>query len=145
MVTLPDTTPVTVPDDDPTVAINRLLLVHTPPPTPSVSVLVPAIQTHVEIGVIATGVILTVTVFSAEQPVAVVYEIVTVPDETPVTMPDVPAVAIPVAPLLHVPPGVTSARPVVPPTQTLTAPGGVIAEGLALTVTVAITKQVPVV
>jgi hypothetical protein len=54
------------------VAINGLLLVHTPPPAPSVRVVIPAIQTVVEIGVIATGETLTVTVFSAEQPEAVV-------------------------------------------------------------------------
>ncbi len=65
------------------------------------------------------------------------------PGETPVTMPLVPTVAIPVDPLLHVPPGVASARVVVAPTQIPTAPGGVIAAGLAITVTVVVTKQVP--
>jgi hypothetical protein len=70
---------------------------------------------------------------------------VTAPDYTPVTTPEVPTVAIPVAPLLHVPPPVASDKPTVPPTQILTAPGGVIAAGLAFTVTVAVTKHVPIV
>ena len=60
-------------------------------------------------------------------------------------MPLVPTVATPVEPLLHVPPRLGSERVVVAPTQMLMGPGGVIADGLALAVTVAVTKQVPIV
>lgn len=58
-------------------------------------------------------------------------------------MPLVPTVATPVEPLLQVPPGLGSDRAVVAPTQILIGPGGVIADGLALAVTVAVTKHVP--
>ena len=40
MVTAPTPTPVTVPEEEPIDTINGLLLVHVPPPDPSVSVLV---------------------------------------------------------------------------------------------------------
>jgi len=45
MVTTPADTPVTIPDVKPTVAIEVLLLVHEPPVTESVSVLVPPTHT----------------------------------------------------------------------------------------------------
>jgi tellurite resistance protein TehA-like permease len=59
-------------------------------------------------------------------------------------MPVLPTVAMPVLLLLHVPPAVASDSATVPPTHTL-AVAGVIADGFGLTVTVAVTKQVPVV
>lgn len=68
---------------------------------------------------------------------------VTAPDETPFTTPPVPTVATAVLALLQVPPGLASANVVLAPTHTLTGPGGVMAEGLAFTVTVAVTKQPP--
>jgi hypothetical protein len=98
----------------------------------------------VDDGDIPAGEGFTVTIFVAEQPAALVYDIAAVPADTPVTMPLVPTVAMPVAPLLHVPPGVASARVVVAPTHMAGATGGVIAAGRALTVTGAVTKQVPI-
>jgi hypothetical protein len=68
-----------------------------------------------------------------------------VPDAIPVTIPVLPTVAMAVLPLLHVPPGVASVSAAVAPTHMPTPVDGVIAEGLGLTVTVAVTKQVPVV
>ena len=67
------------------------------------------------------------------------------PPDTPVTRPAVPTVATPGAPLLHVPPGVGSDSEAVAPTHMLTAPAGEMAAGLAITVTGAVTKQVPIV
>ena len=58
-------------------------------------------------------------------------------------MPDVPTVAVAGTALLHVPPAVKSPRLAVAPTHTLTGPGGVIAEGLVLTVNIAVTAHVP--
>lgn len=69
---------------------------------------------------------------------------VATPDPAAVTVPPA-TVATLVAPLLHVPPGVASESTVVPPTHRLIAEGGVIAEGLVLTVTGAVTKQDPIV
>ena len=60
---------------------------------------------------------------------------------TPLTTPVLPTVAIDVLPLLHVPPEVALNKLTVLPTQTLTAPDGVIAEGSAFTVTLAVPKQ----
>ena len=58
-------------------------------------------------------------------------------------MPALLIVALAVLPLLHVPPAVKSPRLAVAPTHTLTGPGGVIAEGLVLTVNIAVTAHVP--
>ena len=142
MVADPAETPVTVPDV-PTVATAVLLLVHTPPPTPLVSIADEPTHTDDDTGEIAVGVVSTVTILVAEQPFTV-YDIAAVPAVIPVTVPVLPTVATPVAPLLHVPPGVGSVSDAVAPTQILTVPG-LMAEGLGLTVTVAVTKQVPVV
>lgn len=70
---------------------------------------------------------------------------VAVPEEIPVTVPLLPTVAMAVLPLLQVPPGVASASAAVAPTHKPTPVEGVIADGRGLTVTVAVTKQVPVV
>lgn len=67
------------------------------------------------------------------------------PEEIPVTVPVLPTVAMAVLPLLHVPPGVASASTAVAPTHMPTPVEGVMADGLGLTVTDAVTKQVPVV
>ncbi len=68
MVTLPAVTPVTTPVPDPIVATATLLLVHVPPPTELVSVVGELIHNVVVIGLIAVGVTLIVTAFTAEQP-----------------------------------------------------------------------------
>lgn len=78
----------------------------------------------------------TVTIPVVAHPVeATEYEIVAVPAATPVTSPlNEPTVAIPVAELLHIPPPLTSARVVIPPTQTVAVP--VIGAGDGFTVIV---------
>ena len=97
------------------------------------------------VGERAVGVGRTVTDFVAEQPATVVYKILTVPAVTPVTVPEVPTVAVPGAALLQVPPGVISPNNAVAPAQIVTAPGGVMAAGLAFTVTGAPAAHVPMV
>lgn len=72
MVALPAVTPVTVPETEPMVATEVLPLVHVPPLTELVSVVLPAIQMVVDMGEIAAGVTLTVMVFNAKQPAAFV-------------------------------------------------------------------------
>ncbi len=60
----------------------------------------------------------------------------------PETIPVVePTLASELSLLAHTPPGLGSVRVVVNPVQTDTAPGGLIAAGLALTVTVATVKH----
>ena len=68
----PCTTPVTIPDAEPTVASVVLPLVQEPPVTASDKVTVAAGQTVVEEGVIAKGAGATVTILTAAQPVALV-------------------------------------------------------------------------
>ena len=58
---LPASTPVTIPLDEPTVAIDVLLLVHTPPVAGSLNKLVPATHTRA-VPVMLPGSALTVTV-----------------------------------------------------------------------------------
>ena len=138
---VPAATPVTTPAA--IVAIAGVTLLQVPPPTLSVNVDVVPGHTVTLAGDKAAGVTRTVTDFIAEQPSAEVYKMLTVPAATPVTVPEVPTVAVPGAALLQVPPGVKSPNEAVPPTHIVTAPGGVIAAGLALTVTGAPTAHVP--
>lgn len=58
-------------------------------------------------------------------------------------MPEVPTVAVAGTALLQVPPAVTSPRLVLAPTHTVTGPGGVIPEGFAFTVKIAVDVHVP--
>lgn len=58
-------------------------------------------------------------------------------------MPDVPIVAVAVLLLLHVPPPVLLVSVVVVPTHRLTAPDGVMAAGVLLTVTMAVARHPP--
>lgn len=118
-------------------------LLHAPPTTLSVKVAVLPTHTVALAGDNAAGVVSTVTDFVAEQPKPVVYNIFTVPAATPVTIPDVPTVAVPGAALLHTPPDVRSPRLAVPPTHMVTAPGGVIADGFAFTVKIAVAVHTP--
>jgi hypothetical protein len=70
MVALPTATPVTIfPETD---AIVGALLLHNPPGTASVKVVVLPVHTIIADGVIAGGVIRTVTVFTAAQPAPLV-------------------------------------------------------------------------
>lgn len=121
MVALPPVTPVTIPVDEPTVAIAVLLLAHVPPPASLRVVVLPAHT--VATPVIAPGSGLTVTVVIRMQPVGNVYVIGALPADIPVTilLTD-PIVAIPVAPLLHVPPRVALLSVVVLPSHTDVVP-----------------------
>jgi hypothetical protein len=68
IVTVPPDTPVTIPEEDPTVAIVVLLLLHTPPGGRQVKVIV--LPAHRLVGpVIGPGFGLTVTVITDIQPV----------------------------------------------------------------------------
>jgi hypothetical protein len=89
---------------------------------------------------------LTFTVVTLWQPVLKIYEIGADPPETPagVTMPlDEPIFATLVLPLTHVPPLVTQLNVVVPLAHIVVVP--VIKDGNGFTVTIAVTKQPPVV
>ena len=143
ILVVPTVRPVTRPAD--TLATAPLLLLHIPPATVSVKATVLPVHTVALAGANAVGVLSTVIDFVAEQPAPVVYKMFVVPAATPVTVPEVPTVAVPGDALLHVPPAVTSPSEAVAPTHMFTAPGGVIAAGLAFTVTGAPTAQVPMV
>lgn len=139
MVAIPAVTPVTIPVDDPTVAIPGALLVHVPPVTPSLSVVARPMHTCVT-PVIAVGTVFTVTVAVALQPAAIVYVIPAVPAVMPLTTPVVdPTLAMVVAPLVHVPPVVMLLSVVVCPAHKVILP--VIAAGIALTLIVLNTAQ----
>ena len=92
-----------------------------------------AVTDGVRTGVI--GMLFTVIVVVAAQPLSV-YEISTLPAETPVTVPEGPTVAIVLFVVLHTPPEETSVMFVVWVGQTLVTP--VIADGTGLTVIVII-------
>lgn len=137
---VPAATPVTTPPA--ILAVAGAALLQVPPPTLSVKVTVLLVQTVALVGERAAGVGNTVTDFVAAQP-ARVYKILTVPAATPVTVPDVPTVAVAGTALLQVPAGVISARDAVAPTHMETAPAGVMAAGLALTVIIWVTEHKP--
>ena len=127
MVAVASLTPVTTPDDAPTVAMVLSLLLQVPPVAASSNVIVPPTHTVVR-PVIAGGNGLIVTTVLAVQPEAA-NEMLVVPAETPVTLPDPSTVAIPVDELLHEPAPEISVREVVAPWQALIIP--VIAAGEA--------------
>jgi len=68
IIAVPDDTPVTFPVPLPTVATAVLPLAHVPPVVPSVNVVVEPAQNGDD-AEIPTGVVLTVTIVVAEQPV----------------------------------------------------------------------------
>ena len=138
IVAEPAITGVTTPVPEPTVATDVLLLLHAPPDVASLNVVVEPVQTVV-VPAIKEGKALTVATFVALQPVAREYDIVDVPDDTPVTMPVVPIVAIVVVLLAHVPLPVASLKVVVEPAHTLAVPA--IADGTGLTVTILVALQ----
>ncbi len=138
----PTATPVTTPVDPTTVALP-LLLVHVPPTVIEFNVVVN--PTHIPkpgVAVIAAGLLFTVTIAVARQPVARSYVMVAVPALMPdivlVVVPVV-AVATPVVLLVHVPAAVVVLNVVVKPWQTVIVP--VIGLGLGFTVTTAVMIQ----
>ena len=90
---------------------------------------------------IAEGVRFTVTVVVDMQPLATLYVMIAVPEDTPVITPPVPAPATAVLPLLHVPPAVMSPRVVVPDTHSDVVP--VMPAGDASTVSTRVALHVP--
>ena len=138
---MPFAIPVTVPVDEPTVAILVLLLVHTPPVGEELKV--DDAPEHMDnTPLMAPGAAFTVTTLVAKQPPANVYVIVAVPAATPDTTPDVELIlAVPVALLVHTPPVGDDDNVVVDPTQSVAVPD--IAPGVVFTVTTAVTKQPP--
>ena len=132
--------PVMIPELEPIIATEVMLLVHTPPDVPSVNgdELAPWHITGTEN---AEGCALTVTTDVVMQLAPVAYVIVAVPAEMPFTTPVVPTVAAASA-VLHVPPAVASDNPIPDPAHTTIGP--VIEDGSAVTVTVALaTHPVP--
>lgn len=132
-------TPVTIPPE--TVAVPVALLLHIPPDVASVKVIELPVHTCGFAGNIMPGAVFTVATVDAEHP-AIVYNIVAVPTEFPVITPPAVIEAMPEALLLHAPLPVASVKVAVPPRQTVTGLG-LIAEGVALTVTVVVEEQVP--
>lgn len=130
--------PATEPEPGAAVATAVLLLVHVPPVTASLKMIVKPWQT-LAAPVIAEGVGRTVTVVIVMHPF--VYVITAVPGAMPETMPVVaPIVAVPVLLLLHVPPVVALLSVVMAvPMHTTVLP--VIAAGLAPTVTTVLIVQ----
>ena len=100
----PEATPVTIPDEEPTVADNVLLLAQAPPAGLENKVEEAPAQTA-RPPVIDDGIVFTVTVAILLQPVEVSVKVTgAVPADIPVTTPLVTlTVAIPVAPHDHVP------------------------------------------
>ena len=121
MVGAPAATPETMPEIEPTVACDVLLLLQVPPGVRSLRVVVDPVQT-VCVPVILTGVGLTTTPSVTKQPAGNVYVIVGLPAATPPTIPVDPTVARSVLLLIHVPPPTPSVNGVVWPTHTVVLP-----------------------
>ena len=121
MVDVPEATPETIPDADPTVATDGLIDVHVPAPAALARVVVAPTQTVSVPVIVGKG--FTVTTVVAEHP-PIVYEMMAVPPNvpTPVTTPVDETVATPVALLLQVPPDVASNKVVVLPVHTEVVP-----------------------
>lgn len=93
-----------MPDDEPIVATELLLLVHEPPLAALASVDV--LPMHMpKAPLMEAGAALTVTTTELRQPPPVLYDMVEVPAETALTMPDaLPMVATVLLLLVHEPP-----------------------------------------
>lgn len=137
MVSVPALTPVTIPDNEPTVATAMVLPDHVPPPA-SESVSLASAHTLSEPDMLSgSGLTLTNTV--AAQPEPIVYEICVVPANMPVSTPVEPMVATPGALLLQAPPEVPSVSETVLPAHN--AAGPAMDDGDTCTVTAAVAIQ----
>jgi hypothetical protein len=122
-----------------TVAMPVLLLLHTPPPTPSLSKIVLPIHTAV-VPPMAVGARFTVIVLLTVQLPPREYVISDVPADMPVTIPvEKPIVATPVLLLVQPPPPTPSLRVISDPAHTVAGP--LMAVGDGLTDTVVVTRQ----
>jgi hypothetical protein len=140
IIAVPVAMPVTIPVEDPMVAINVLPLAQVPPPGLPLSVVVEPTQTLALGLAIIVGNGFTVTTAVMRQPVGAVYVTKHVGAPIPVTIPvDAPIFNIAGQALLHVPPAVAFVRLVVEPTQTDSVPP--IAGGFGLTVAMAVVTQ----
>lgn len=124
MFAVPPVTPVTRPEELPTVALVALLLVHVPPVVPVLLRVVVVPWHNANVPLMADGSAFTVAVAVRTQPAELVRVMVAVPAATPVITPDVlPIVAIPASLLLHAPPDVPAlARLEVAAAQTVSEP-----------------------
>ena len=140
MIHVPAEIPVTTPVDEPTVATAVLLLLQCPPAFTSVSVTVEPAHT-LAVPLMPVNAV-TDTVWVARQPPGVVYEIVTIPGDTPVTLPvEDTTVATAVLLLLQVPPATASLSVITEPAITVLLPAIVV--GAALTVNITVVLLVP--
>jgi hypothetical protein len=146
IVAVPVEPPVTTPDVL-TEATDGAELLHTPPVIELLkAVVAPGHIMSVPVIVPADAVELTVIMrvaLAVPQLPVTVYDIVVVPDATPVTTPDALTVATDAEEELHTPPPAVLARAVVDPAQTVAVPVMVPAEGAALTVIVCVAVAVP--
>lgn len=146
MIAVPADTPATTPAVL-IEAIAVLLLLQVPPETPLVSAVVAPAQTVVvPLIVPADGVVDTLTVVVAlAEPHALVtvYDIVTEPTATPVTTPVLLIVAIEGLLLLQVPPVTALINVLDEPGHTVVEPVMVPADGVVITVTVAVVPALP--
>ncbi len=140
IVAVPATMPVTTPDAL-IVATDVLDEAHVPPLTVLDSVDVRPVHIDVVPDIVpALGAGFTVKLSTWKQPVGIMYEMRTVPAETPSTAPvPVPTVAITVLEELHVPPEVVLVSVVDIPTHVLEAPE--IVAGVSLIVSVYVRTQ----
>jgi hypothetical protein len=129
-----------MPDEEPIVATDGVLLLHVPPEVASDNVMV--VPAHNEVGPVivpADAAGLTVTVVETVQ-VPIAYVTTAVPTVTPVTTPDEEPTVTLAEPVAHVPPATVLDKVIVLPWQT-TGEAGVIAAGDVLTVITLIAKQ----
>jgi hypothetical protein len=138
ITSVPGLTLYTIPLVLPIVATPVLPLLHTPPPDPSVIVIVD--PEHTTVGPpITPGASVTLIIFVIVQPVPSEYVIVTSPVSTPVTIPDEePTVARAVLLLVHVPPVTVSVSVTDEPTHTVAGPVITVGDGLTFIVVVAV-------
>ncbi len=120
-MTVPAPTPLTIPDELPTVAIDELLELHVPPEVEFDKVAEPPTHNS-KVPVLAEGAALTVIIAVRRQPEASEYVTTDVPGAIAVITPVEPMVATDVVPLLHVPPDVAEVTVTDPPGQRLTIP-----------------------
>jgi hypothetical protein len=123
-----------------------LLALHTPPGTASLRFTL-ELRITLDGPVIVPGIVVfTVTICTAEvlpQPLVTAYDIVAVPEATPVTLPVEPTAAIPVDTELQIPPPAPSVKLVVAPTHTVAVPLMLPALGTELTVTTTAALALP--
>jgi hypothetical protein len=141
IIVVPIVMPHAVPEEEPIVATDVLLLVHMPPGTASVNAV--QLPAHTPVApVMGDGEAKTVTVVVTVQPVDNEYEITEVPALTPHSVPVVaPMVATAVFELLQVPPATVLLRVVHVPAHKDVMP--VMAAGAGETVAITVAVQPP--